>query len=228
MNSTDVRRSWAERSGEYSPAYYAYYGPNETSELLRGLLTRTVGTDASVLEVGCSSGRHLSSLLEHGFSDLSGIEVNEDALDVMAETYPALAAEGTFYLDAVEDVVVGFEDDRFDAIYSVQTLQHLHPDVEWVFDELVRVAGKLLVTVENERQAVGDGDDAADRSGDPPVSYVNDDFPLYHRNWGNVFTARGCREVEVGAELGVDVPDDHRETVRAFRPPSEGGDRADR
>lgn len=228
MDSTDVRHDWAERSGEYSPAYYAYYGPNETSEIVRSLLARRVGTDASVLELGCSSGRHLSHLFDEGFHDLAGIELNADAADVMAEAYPDLASKGTFYLDAIEDVVVDFEDDQFDAVYSVQTLQHLHPDVAWVFDELVRIAGELLVTVENEgeREDVEemDGDsrgDAVELSGDPPVSHINDEFPLYHRNWGKVFSAQDCRELDVVSEIGVDVPGDHRETVRAFHPPSE-------
>ena len=223
MDSTDVRRSWAERSGEYSPAYYAYYGPNETSEIVRSVLERRVGTDASVLELGCSSGRHLSHLLDGGFHDLSGIDVNDDAVDVMTDAYPDLAAEGTFYLAAIEDVVADFADDQFDAVYSVQTLQHLHPDVAWVFDELVRIAGELLVTVENESEAA-DRDDEADRSDDPPVSHVNDEFPLYHRNWGEVFSARGCRELDVASEIGVDIPEDHRETVRAFSPPSGDAD----
>lgn len=224
MDSTEVRRQWAERSGEYSPEYYAYYGPNETSEVVRRILERRIDKRGPVLELGCSSGRHLSHLLEHGFDDLAGIEVNDDAYDVMADTYPDLAAEGTFYLAAIEDVVDDFDDDQFSAVYSVQTLQHVHPDAEWIFDELVRVTGDLLVTVENE----GDADGPGSEPGESTVSYVNGDFPLYHRDWGEIFAARGCREVDVGAELGVDVPDDLRETVRAFKPPSDGADRADR
>ncbi|MFB6178072.1 MAG: class I SAM-dependent methyltransferase, partial [Halobaculum sp.] len=35
MNSDEVRRRWADRSGEFSPEYYAYYGPNATSETIR-------------------------------------------------------------------------------------------------------------------------------------------------------------------------------------------------
>ena len=200
MNSTEVRRQWAERSGEYSPAYYAYYGPNETSEAIRGRLERHVPRDAPVLELGCSSGRHLAHLREHGYERVAGIEINEEAFDVMAETYPDLAAEGEFYADAIEDVVGEFDDDHFGAVYSVETLQHIHPDAEWVFSELARITDDLLVTVENE----GDADDGA-----TDVSYVNDDFPLYHRNWNAVFTERGF--VEVDAEPGS------RDTIRTFR-----------
>ncbi|MFB6281190.1 MAG: class I SAM-dependent methyltransferase [Haloferacaceae archaeon] len=204
MDSSEVRRSWAERSGEYSPAYYAYYGPDERSRAVRDALVRHVGRDASVLEVGCSSGRHLAHLHDHGFADLAGIEVNADAVEVMTETYPDLAAAAAVYHDAVEDVIGGFADDRFDAVYSVETLQHLHPDAAWVFAELARVAGELVVTVENE----GDGD--CRRSDGADVHYVSEDLPLYHRDWHRVFTDLGLAEVEAS--------DGDRTTLRAFRP----------
>ncbi|AUX09487.1 SAM-dependent methyltransferase [Halalkaliarchaeum desulfuricum] len=234
MNPTQVRRQWAQRSGEYSPEYYAYYGPNEMSETVRRLLESHVGREASVLELGCSSGRHLSYLHEHGFSDLSGIEVNEDATAVMAEAYPALAADATLYINAIEDVIDGFEDDQFDAVYSIQTLQHVHPDSAWIFDELARITGALLVTIEHEgsaeseEHASNEGSAANKRSPeseepaeidgatDLDVSYVNDEFPIYHRNWGEIFTERGFTAVETDAE--------RRETVRAFRAPSMDGD----
>ncbi|AFZ74069.1 class I SAM-dependent methyltransferase [Natronobacterium gregoryi] len=198
MDSTDTRHEWAKRSGEYSPEYYAYYGPDETSETVRRLLERFVGRDAAVLELGCSSGRHLAHLCDHGFDELAGIEINDDAFDVMERTYPDLAAEGTFYARAIEDVVTEFDEDRFDAIYSVETLQHLHPEVEWLFDELSRVTADLLVTVENE------GDEKQ-----TDETYVDDGLPLYYRDWGRVFTETGFDQVTV--ESGK------RDTVRAFR-----------
>lgn len=200
MNSDDVRREWADRSGEYSPTYYAHYGPNETSEAVRELLDERVGRDATVLELGCSSGRHLAHLLDAGYDDLHGVEINEEAFDVMAENYPELAERGTFYADAIESVAPEFEDDRFDAVFSVETLQHIHPDDAWVFDDLARIAGDLLVTVENE-----------DGHADGDVNYVDDDLPLYYRDWSAVFEDRGLVEV---AAFERD-----RDTVRAFRQP---------
>ncbi|SEW04151.1 class I SAM-dependent methyltransferase [Natrinema salifodinae] len=199
MDSNDVRRQWANRSGEYSPEYYAYYGPNETSDTLRDILDQYIDRNAPVLELGCSSGRHLAHLYEHGFENVAGIEVNEDAFDVMADVYPDLAAEGEFYPNAIEDVITDFADDQFGAIYSVETLQHLHPDAEWVFDELSRITDDLLITVENEPES----------EGEPDVSYVNDDFPLYYRDWKAIFTDRGFTE--------VDSKSGRRDTIRTFR-----------
>lgn len=203
MDSNDVRRQWAERSGEYSPTYYAHYGPNETSNAIRRTLDRFVDRNASILELGCSSGRHLSHLHEHGFENVAGIEVNDDAFDVMEEVYPDLATDGAFYSDAIENVVADFDDNQFDAVYSVETLQHLHPDVEWVFEELYRITDELLITVENE------GEPGRTRSDEPDVRYINGDFPLYYRDWNAIFTGRGF--VEVDEKAG------QRDTIRTFR-----------
>lgn len=213
VDPNHVRREWAERTGEYSPEYYAYYGPDETSETIRRLLDRYVGRDASVLELGCSSGRHLSHLRDHGYENLAGIEVNVDAFDVMEEHYPDLAADGTFYRDAIETVVDDFEDGQFDVVYSVETLQHLHPDVEWVFEELVRITDELLVTVEIEGERDSEGGDArnvSDEKGND-VNYVDEGVPLYYRDWNRVFTELGL--VEIGRSST------ERDTVRVFRRP---------
>ncbi|MFC6940886.1 class I SAM-dependent methyltransferase [Salinirubellus sp. GCM10025818] len=225
MEPDEIRRQWAERSGEFSPDYYAYYGPDGRSDRILDLLGRYLDRSASVLELGCSSGRHLSHLYDHGFEDLSGIDVNAEAFEVMASAYPDLADAGTFYASTIEDVVGDFEDDRFDAVYSVQTLQHVHPDAAWVFEELVRITDDLLVTVEVENGNDGaGGSDRGNRSGSESgsengdggdltagveVNYVREGVPLYYRDWNRVFTDLGLVEVERD-EVGCD-------TLRAFR-----------
>jgi SAM-dependent methyltransferase len=209
VTSHRVHEQWAERSGEYSPDYYAYYGPDERSELLGETFDGTVPTDAPILELGCSSGRHLAHLHEQGYERLHGVDINPDSFDVMADAYPDLAEAGTFYAAAIEDVVEEFEDDAFAAVYSVQTLQHVPPENEWLFEELVRIVADRLVTVEVEREG-GDeeragrdrGDDPAtegvDDHGDdePPVNYIREEIPLYYRDWRAVFTERGMEELK--------------------------------
>jgi len=163
MNADEVRRGWATRSREFSPAYYAYYGPNEASEQVRLTLDRLVGPDAAVLELGCSAGRHLAHLHDHGYTNLSGVDINDDAIDVLTESYPALAADGTFYHDAIERVVDRFDDGGFDAVFTVETLQHVHRDDAWVFEAIARLTDDVLVTVEAEEPDGGsDGEGRVD------------------------------------------------------------------
>ena len=201
VDANDVRRTWEDRSGEFSPEYYAYYGPNETSNSIRRRLEARVATDAAVLELGCGPGRHLSHLHEHGFENLSGIDINDDSFEVMSEAYPELAAAGTFYADAIEAVVTEFDDGQFDATYSIETLQHIHPDDEWVFEEVARVTSDLLITVENE------GDERLPPS-ERGVNEHEYDFPLFYRDWERVFTQFGF--------VQVDVERGERDTLRVF------------
>jgi SAM-dependent methyltransferase len=203
VDPEDNRRGWAERSGEFSPEYYARNGQNEVSETLLAVFDHYVADDAAILEVGCSSGRHLAHLRDHGFENLTGIDINDESFDVMAEHYPRLAETGTFHAGAIEDVVPEFPDDAFDVVYSVETLQHVHPDDAWMFEELVRVTADLLVTAENEGNSPQRGRDGAG------VSYVNDDFPLYHRDWKRIFSDLGLAQLL--SEPG------ERDTVRVFR-----------
>ncbi|QGN07495.1 class I SAM-dependent methyltransferase [Halorhabdus sp. CBA1104] len=202
MDPSRNRRGWAERTGEFSPAYYADLGPNKVSNSLVTLLEHYSSTDASILELGCSSGRHLAHLRENGFDDLTGIDINDDAFDVMADAFPAVAETGTFHTGAIEDLVPEFPDDAFDVVYSVETLQHVHPDDAWVFDELARISGSLLVTVENE------GPDPDGGKTDETITSVKGEFPMYRRNWGRVFT-------DLGLEQLLSKPG-KPDTIRAF------------
>ena len=207
VDPNDVREDWAERTGEFSPEYYAHKGPNEASESIRELLEHYLDEDARVLEIGCSSGRHLAHLHAGGFRDLHGIEINADAIEVLREEYPDLAADATFHVGDAGELLEGFDDDAFDAVYTVETLQHIHPDeADHVFDEVARVTGDLLVTVENESARGAGAREDAD------VSYVNDEFPLYHRDWKAVFTGRGFAQL-------LSEPSKRRDRLRVFRRP---------
>ena len=205
MDPDEVRDDWAGRSGRYSPQYYADLGPNQVSETLLDVLDHYADTDARILELGCGSGRHLETLREHGYEHLTGIDINEDSFDVMDEAYPTLAETGTFHAGAIEDILPDYETDAFDVVYSVETLQHIHPDDTWVFDEVVRVSDDLIVTAENE------GNSPTRGRGESETSCVDGEFPLYHRDWKQVFGERGCAHL-------LREPTS-RDTIRVFRTP---------
>jgi len=205
MDPEENRRGWAERSGKYAPEYYAEIGPNEVSDTLATVVDYYAAEDAAILEVGCSSGRHLSVLLDRGFENLTGIDLNDESFAVMGEYYPRLRATGTFRTGALTDVIPEYPDDAFDVVYSVETLQHVHPDDEWVFEELIRITGDLLVIAENEGNGPERGREGLE------VSYVDGEFPVYYRDWKRVFSDLGLAQV-------VSEPGE-RDTVRAFRVP---------
>lgn len=199
-DSKSVLQAWRERGGEYSPRYYAHYGPNDTSESILEFVDALDGSDPSILEIGCSSGRHLAHLHDNGYRNVTGVDVNEDAVAVMKETFPDLAADATIYVDAIENVITEFDDREFDVVFSVETLQHIHHENEWVFEDVARITDRLLLTAELETDDDSDG---------TPVTHLNDDVPLYYRNWRRVFTEFGFEETD-SRSVG-------RDTLRAFR-----------
>lgn len=209
MDAETNHRQWATRSGEFSPTYYAHLGPNKVSRSLVSMFEFYLdGRSVSILELGCSSGRHLAHLLEHGFDDLHGIDLNNESFEVMADYFPELAATGSFRTGAIEQVVAEYPDDAFDVVYSVETLQHVHPDDEWVFGELARITSSLLVTVENE------GETSDEDPLDTEVKFVNGEIPIYHRNWKQIFN-------DCGMISFLDAPG-LLDTIRVFQHPDSG------
>jgi ubiquinone/menaquinone biosynthesis C-methylase UbiE len=103
----------------------------------------------------------------------------------------------------METLLPEFHDDAFDVVYTVEALQHVHPDDEWVFDEFQRLTTDLLVTAENEGNSPDRG------RGESDVSIVNDEFPLFHRDWKDVFSERGFAQL-------LREPT-KRDTIRVFR-----------
>ena len=197
MDPDALHRAWRERDAEYSPRYYAYRGPDETSRTIADVIESKGLDEPSILELGCSAGRHLAHLYEQGYRDLAGIDINAEAFEVMAETAPELEATGTFYVDSIEDAVTDFDPGQFDVVFSVETLQHIHHDQAWVFEAIAEAVGDLLVVVEREPA------DAVP-SMDTPRTYVVDDIPLYYRDWGAIFTDLGLSLVET-RDLGRDT-----------------------
>jgi SAM-dependent methyltransferase len=140
------REPWDGRNG---PQTYTDPGANERSRFLVGLLGSHVPTTASVLEIGCNAGRNLKHLHDAGYEHLSGLDIAADAVALMRETYPDLAAVPVT-VAPMEDALRDMDDDAFGAVFTMAVLEHVHPDSAWVFEEMARIAG-TVVTVEDEQ-----------------------------------------------------------------------------
>jgi 2-polyprenyl-3-methyl-5-hydroxy-6-metoxy-1,4-benzoquinol methylase len=62
-----------------------------------------------------------------------------------------MAGHATIYNKPVEEVIKEFEDRQYDAVFTMAVLEHIHSDSEWVFEEIVQVSKKYLITMEDER-----------------------------------------------------------------------------
>lgn len=150
-----------ERPQLYGPVYDEIYGMHmqrnpgvldfgATSRLVP-FLARRVRRGERVLELGCGTG-----LLSIGLARLErrvvGVDVSEVALNIASERSGGL--EGLEFQKVV-GVKLTFPDDAFDLAFSVEVIEHLHPDdVASHFAEVLRVlrpGGRYVFWTPNAR-----------------------------------------------------------------------------
>jgi SAM-dependent methyltransferase len=86
---------------------------NEVDEAVQITLRYIPGKQSKVLEAGAGTGRVVRYLVELGFEDVHGIELNEDAVAILRRSYPELKViQGDImrmpYDDATFDVVASY------------------------------------------------------------------------------------------------------------------------
>ncbi|HPA45454.1 MAG TPA: methyltransferase domain-containing protein [bacterium] len=137
----DFGQSYTDRNPQ-SPAemdelYRGFYGISRTelnSEFL-GDLDRGI----SILEVGTNVGTQLRALQQMGFTNLTGLELQEYAL----ERARALSEGITFIQGSAFDLP--FTDLEFDLVFTSGVLIHLAPaDLNRALDEIHRCAGRWI------------------------------------------------------------------------------------
>jgi SAM-dependent methyltransferase len=177
-----VHKFWEQGTALNNQPEDYLHAPLDRSRLLYRLLRRLELENPSLLELGCNVGRNLNYLQTCGLSRLSGIEINPRAIELMAQHYPLLFDRGRIYNLPAEDVLAMFGDGEFDVVYTMAVLVHIHPDSEWIFAELARIAGRGIVLVEDEQVS-----------------------SLWHfpRNYRNIFEALGFEQIHSESCAGI-------------------------
>ncbi len=131
---------------QYGPLVAAKLGAVDASE--PALLTADrrvidlVPADASVLDLGCGSGRLLAALQRRGHTRLVGVEVAQDRII-------AAARRGLNVIDYdLNRGLPAFTDRQFDVVVLSATLQAVE-NVEALFDEMLRVGRRVIISFAN-------------------------------------------------------------------------------
>lgn len=161
----DAQKRWMGR------AHIGYVKGDERSAFLLDIIqkfnTKPHARGVEVLEIGCNVGRNLNYLVQSGFQNIFGIEINQKTEVVSRQAFPELwevlddegITSGIIY-DSVESyfnpnfVPIGTieesppgegidlnqiqEVSQFDVIFSMAFFEHVHPDSAWIFDELYK------------------------------------------------------------------------------------------
>lgn len=154
------------------PQYYLQ--GEERSKFLVDLVKKYAEPQSSILEIGCNVGRNLNYLFLAGFEHLAGIEISEEAASLLKQSYPEMARQAKIINEPAEQALRKLGDNAFDITFTMAVLEHIHPESEFIFFEMVRINKGFLITIEDERS----------------ISWRH--FP---RNYRKVFESLGLRQV---------------------------------
>jgi len=148
-NLQECHKYWRTPPPVSSPLEYIRLGA-EGSEYLLSLIKKYAGKEEIILEVGCNSGRNLNYLYGEGYKNLEGIEICTEAVELLKKTYYELGTNCQIHNMAIEDIIGTIPDNKYDIVYTLAVLEHLHTDSNWVFKEIARIAKKIIITIEDE------------------------------------------------------------------------------
>jgi SAM-dependent methyltransferase len=149
------------------------------TNLIVNTLKKYLEFEDTIYELGCGTGRNLAGLKEAGFKNLSGVEINKDAVELGRKTFSYLKGIPVT-VGTVEDTIKSIP--QQDCIFTQGILQHLPYDTDWIHQEMINKSKKIIMVIENEKpQGV--------RS--------------WARNYNDVFTKLGLKEIESHSKTGL-------------------------
>ncbi|WP_083239283.1 class I SAM-dependent methyltransferase [Methyloceanibacter superfactus] len=146
LTRSEAHQYWAHPPDKNRPENYARASDERSLSLVRyvrGLLPE----GGSILEVGCNIGRNLNFLWEAGYHDLTAIEINAEAIALSRNAYPAM--NPNIILGSAEDILPNLPDLKFDLVFTMAVLVHIHTDSDDVFQHIARI-GKRVLVIEQE------------------------------------------------------------------------------
>lgn len=147
---------------------------SKRSKFLVKIIKEYSNPSASILEIGPSVGRNLNYLFLEGYEKLTGVEISKNAIESMKKIYPEMAKKAKIINKSVEDVTNNFKKDEFDIIFTMAVLEHIHPDSEFLFSEMVRITSNYIITIEDEKEV---------------------DWRHFPRNYKKIFEPLGMKQI---------------------------------
>lgn len=182
MGIEAVHAHWRDK---HDPERYLRANQKRTQALVDQVNALKMDSPA-ILEIGCNAGRNLFGLWDAGYHDLTGVEINLEAIRLMRETRPDCNINAIPH--AIEDVIKTLPNHRFDLVFTMATLLHIPPVSEWIFEHIVRISAQYVITVECEHSRV------------KTLGHLQIHWP---RNYKKIFTAIGMKQIRE-----VDSPGD--------------------
>lgn len=168
-------RYWSDPADPMNKPIEYFNGGMINSAFMLEHIRKYADKDASILEIGCNVGRNLWVLHQGGFHNLSGIEINREAVEMLRAKFPGMAKQADIKCGAVESIIREIPGNSYDVVFTMAVLEHIHEDSAWIFGEMARVTRRYIITLEDE---------------------VAVSWRTFSRNYRKVFEKVGMRQVE--------------------------------
>ena len=146
-----AKEKW-KRQGEHntdvSPSTYIQVDKS-VPELFKEVMTY-IGKNDPILEIGCNAGRSLNYLYEHGYRNLSGVEIGKEAVELMKTSFPDLYKNSRIIRGDITQVIRDMKTAEFYLVFCHSVLVNIHPRNNYIFKEIARISKKFILTLENE------------------------------------------------------------------------------
>lgn len=151
-----------------------------------------------ILELGSNCGANLNGLRQLGYTRLSGVEINGNAIEEMKRSFPELAVMATITTMPIDDYLRRAPSGSVDVVYTNAVAEHIHPTLNDVFRHMARVARRYVCLVESE---------------------VANCTYQFARNYRRMFERLGCAEVRSADPAASGAPDYGGYVARLFAVP---------
>jgi SAM-dependent methyltransferase len=152
---------------------------SDRQKLLYELLSSRVAFDAEVLEIGHQHGDNLSYLCQKGYKKLTGLDIDPSTIETAQKRHTNTFPHIKFRIGPAEELLTEYEANHFDVVFTANTLAAIPPQSEHIFEEMARVSGQYIITMEPEQEGSESGNE----------------FKLTYRRYNSIFRELGFEEM---------------------------------
>jgi hypothetical protein len=143
--------NWSNQSEDnstYNPSIYIK--EDNSLDLLFNEVIDLIDKEDNILEVGCNCGRSLNYLFKKGFSNLHGIEIGAEAVELMKKTFPDMYEKSKIEVGNAPEVLRKHDSEKYKLVFCHSVLVNIPTSFNYVFEEMARISNKYIVTLESE------------------------------------------------------------------------------